>query len=117
MGNLALTAIVIGAATLIVPHLEPKDNRARIAVFGACVLLTSRYIVWRFAASLPPLALRPESLYAWTFATVEALAAIGWALNFITLMRTGSRSAEASANRGWLDGLRRPPRVDVLITT
>jgi cellulose synthase (UDP-forming) len=81
------------------------------------VLLTWRYIVWRFAASLPPLALRPESLYAWTFATVEALAAIGWTLNFITLMRTGSRSAEASANRGWLDGLRRPPRVDVLITT
>ena len=117
MGTLALTFVLLGAAILFLPYLDAKNNGIRIALFGICVALTWRYIGWRFAATLPPLGLRPESLYAWMFATVEAFAALGCTLNFITLSRVSDRGAEATNNRRWLDALPRPPRVDVLIAT
>ena len=57
LGPLALTLAVVGAAILTLPFLDPKDDRARIALFGICIFLTWRYVVWRFAETLPPLAL------------------------------------------------------------
>jgi cellulose synthase (UDP-forming) len=117
MDSLALTLLVIGSGMLALPFLDPKDDRARIALFGICVVLTWRYVVWRFAATLPPLALSVDSLYAWGFAIIEALACLGWTFGFVNLSRTRSRSGEASEHRAWVERLPHPPRVDVLIAT
>ena len=117
MENFGLTALVIGGAILLLPFLDSRDERARAALFALCIALTWRYVGWRFLATLPPLALRVDSLYAWGFWLVEALANIGWTLGFVTLARTRDRSREATDNTAWLERRERPPRVDVLIAT
>jgi cellulose synthase (UDP-forming) len=117
VGDLGLTLVIIGAAALVLPHLDRRDNRARAAVFGICTLMTWRYIAWRFAATVPPLALTLDSLYPWTFLVVEALAAAGATIGFVTFSRTLDRSEEATLYRDWLERLPRRPRVDVLICT
>jgi cellulose synthase (UDP-forming) len=117
LSDFGLTFVLIGAATLLLPYLDPRDDRARMALFGICILLVWRYIAWRLSATIPPLALRLESLYAWMFALVEAAAAVGSTVAFVTLARTLDRRHEATEARAWLEGLERPPRVDVLITS
>ena len=97
--DFGLTFILVGAAALFLPHLDPHDNRARMTLFEISVLLTWRYIGWRFSATIPPLAANLESLYAWLFAVVEAVAAIGSTVAFITLGRTLDRSREATEMR------------------
>jgi cellulose synthase (UDP-forming) len=115
--DFALTLVVAGAALLVLPNLDPGDTRARAALFGISILFTWRYVAWRLTATLPPLALRFDSLYPWAFAMMEAVASIGWTIAFITLARTRDRSAEATARRPWLTALPQLPRVDILITT
>src|SRR5260370_22001067 len=117
MAYLGLSLVVLGAAIFALPFLAPKDERARAGLFGICILLTWRYLWWRFAATLPPFALRFDSLYAWGFTLVELVANLGWILGFITLSRVKDRGREAVANRVWLDRLPSPPRVHVLLTT
>ena len=117
LGPLALTLAIVGSAMLALPFLDPKDERARIALFAVCIVLTWRYVMWRFADTLPPVALSAESLYAWAFAVIEASACLGWTFGFVNLSRTKSRSGEASEHRSWLTTPPRVPRVDVLITT
>jgi cellulose synthase/poly-beta-1,6-N-acetylglucosamine synthase-like glycosyltransferase len=99
------------------PHLDRRDSRTRAVLFGCCLLLAARYVVWRLTATVPPLSLRPDSLCAWTFALLEAASSAGWAICFVTLTRVRDRSAEASANLPWLAALPRLPRVAILITT
>jgi cellulose synthase (UDP-forming) len=117
ISDFGLTFVLIGAAALLLPHLDPRDNRARMALFGICTLFVWRYIGWRFSATIPPLALSLESLYAWMFALVEAVAAVGSTVAYLTLGRTLDRGREATEARAWLERLERAPRVDVLITT
>jgi cellulose synthase (UDP-forming) len=117
LSDFGLTFILIGAATLLLPHLDPRDDRPRMLLFGISILLLWRYIGWRFSMTIPPLAPNLESLYAWMFALVEAAAAVGSTLAFVTLGRTRDRARDVSEARAWLNGLRLAPRVDVLITT
>ena len=117
MDSLALSFLIVGGAIVALPFLDPKDDRARIALFGICIALTWRYVVWRFADTLPPLALSIDSLYAWAFSIVEGLACVGWTFGFVNLSRTLDRRREATEQRAWLDRLPSPPRVDVLIAT
>jgi cellulose synthase (UDP-forming) len=117
MGELGLTFLIIGAGTLALPFLNPKDDRVRALLFGVCILLTWRYLWWRFAETLPPFALTFDSLFAWGFSAVEALAVAGWTVSFVTLSRTKDRSREATEQSAWLERLDVLPRVDVLIAT
>ena len=96
LAEFGLTLALCGGALIGLPFLDHKDNRARTALFAICIVLTWRYILWRFTDTLPPLALRFESLYAWGFSLTEALACLGWTFGFITLSRTKSRSDEAT---------------------
>ena len=117
MENLNLTFLLVGAGILALPFLSPKDNRIRALLLGICVLLTWRYVSWRFTETLPPFEPRFDSLFAWGFSTVEALAVVGWTISFITLSRSKERSSEATEQLAWLERLPSPPRVDVLIPT
>ena len=116
-GPFGLSLGLGGAAILALPFLEPRNNRARTALFAICIALTWRYILWRFTETLPSFELGVGSLYAWGFSTIEALACLGWTISFINLSRTKSRSDEATEQRGWLARLPHLPRVDVLITS
>src|ERR687884_207918 len=111
LGSFGLTFALAGAAIVALPFLDPKDDRARTALFAICAVLTWRYVVWRFAETLPPFELNFGSLYAWGFTIVEALACLGWTLGFFNLSRTKNRSAEATEYGARLAG-RVPPRVD-----
>src|ERR1041384_2277808 len=102
---------------LALPYLNPKDDRARTALFAICLLLIWRYLWWRFDSTLPPFEWRFDSVYAWAFWVAEAIAILGWSISFVTLCRTRDRSTEATRKSIWLEGMQRLPRVDVLITT
>jgi cellulose synthase (UDP-forming) len=117
MEHLGLSLAVLGGAIVVLPFLDPKDERARAALFGLCILLSWRYLWWRFDETLPPFALTFDSLYAWAFCAAEAIAIVGWTISFVTLSRIKDRSPEATEQTAWLECLPRPPRVDVLITT
>lgn len=117
MGEFGLTLLILGAGMLGLPFLDRKDDRARALLFGICILLTWRYVWWRFDETLPPLAFTFPSLFAWSFSMVEALAVVGWTVSFLTLSRTKDRSGEATEQLAWLERLPELPRVDVLIAT
>ena len=116
LGSFGLTFALAGAAVVALPFLDPKDDRARTALFAICLVLTWRYVIWRFTDTLPPFELHFDSLYAWAFSVVEALACLGWTLGFLNLSRTKNRSQEATEQAARLAG-QTPPRVDVLIAT
>ena len=117
MDSFGITFLVVGAAIIVLPFLDPKDNRGRTALFAICIVLIWRYVLWRFVDTLPPFELRFGSLYAWGFSVVEALACLGWTFGFVNLSRIKSRSGEATEQCAWLTAQPRMPRVDVLITT
>jgi cellulose synthase (UDP-forming) len=117
VSDLGLSAILIAAAGLFLPQLDPSSNRPRFLIFGLCVFLSWRYLAWRFAATIPPLAPTLDSLYPWTFAVLETVMTVGATISLLTLSRTVDRSGEATRHRAWLDGLLPPPKVDVLIAT
>ena len=117
MDELGPTLVIVGAGILVLPFLDPKSDRVRTVLFGICILLTWRYVWWRFAETLPPFSLRFDSLYAWGFSAVEALAVVGWTLSFLTLSRTKDRSREATEQCARRDQMESLPRVDVLIAT
>jgi cellulose synthase (UDP-forming) len=117
VNELGLTFFVVGVAVLVLPFCDQKDNRVRVVLFGVCIALTWRYVWWRFAETLPPFALTFDSLFAWGFSAVEALAIVGWTFSFVTLSRTKDRSREATEQSAWLEQLEFLPRVDVLIAT
>jgi cellulose synthase (UDP-forming) len=109
--------MLIAAAGLLLPQLDSSNNRTRFLIFGLCIFLSWRYLAWRFAATIPPLAPTLDSLYPWTFAVLETVMTIGATISLLTLSRTMDRRGEATRYRAWLDGLPHPPRVDVLIAT
>ncbi|PWC31264.1 glycosyltransferase [Azospirillum sp. TSO35-2] len=114
--SFAPALLLCGAALALLPFLDRGDVRVRSVLFGLCILLGWRYMAWRFAVSIPPLALDAEVLSAWAFGLLEAGTTISATLAFIMLSRTVDRSPEADAHAGWWrEG--EPPQVDVLIAT
>src|SRR5437868_14907346 len=117
LGPFGLTLALCGCALIGLPFLDPKDNRTRTALLAICIVLTWRYIFWRFTDTLPRLALRFESLYAWGFSVSEALACRGWTFGFINLSRTKSRCDEATRQRTWPDATSHLPCIGAFIRT
>jgi len=64
LGPFGLTFALAGAAIVALPFLNPNDNRARTALFALCIVLTWRYVFWRFADTLPVFEFRFGSVYA-----------------------------------------------------
>ena len=100
----------------VLPWLK-LDSRWRILPITAAVVLTLRYIHWRFAVTVPPLEQTANFLAGCVFLAVECVAIAGSILSLITLSRTRNRSGEVEANRAWLSGKARLPKVDVFICT
>jgi cellulose synthase (UDP-forming) len=114
--SLAPAALVIGLCLLFLPLLRPDHAVGRAVALGMVVVLSWRYVVWRFAATISPLELSVDAVVSWTFAILEAGTILSSTLAFLILGRTRERHAEADRHAGWW----RPgaaPRVDILIAT
>lgn len=114
--SLAPAALVIGLCLMVLPMLRPDHPVGRAAALGVVVVLSWRYVAWRFAATISPLELSVDAVVSWTFAILEAGTILSSTLAFLILSRTRDRHAEADRHAGWW----RPgpaPRVDILIAT
>lgn len=114
--SFAPALLVCGAALAVLPFCERDDTRVRVVMFGICIALGWRYIVWRFAVSIPPFSLDAEAISSWLFALLEAATTVSSTLAFVMLSRVRNRSAEADRHVGWWRA-GEPPQVDVLIAT
>lgn len=112
---LAGTALVLAARLLLLPVLDPRRTLWRVLLLGAAVLLSWRYMAWRFTETVAPLAFTVDALASWSFALLEAGTIVSSTIAFVILTRVRERSAEAEANLRWWGET--PPRVDVYIAT
>lgn len=112
----APSALAVGLALIVLPLCRRGDPLVRAALLGAAFLLSVRYMVWRFAETVPELGLTVDAVAGWSFALLEAGTVASSSLAFLFLSRTRDRGPEADRHAGWW----RPgpaPAVDILIAT
>ncbi|HTH15652.1 MAG TPA: cellulose synthase catalytic subunit, partial [Magnetospirillum sp.] len=109
--------LLTGLAVLVLPGLPRHHRLGRIVVMGICLACLGQYLVWRLTATLPPLALKPSSLWMWLVATVEAASLSNAMLTALFLSRHRDRRAEADAGEARLFMRASLPPVDVVIPT
>jgi len=114
--SLGLALGIIGFAWMALPHCRGDNQWLRAGLICVVIILSWRYIAWRFSSTIPPLSLELESLVAWGFASLEALAMVSSSIAAGIMARTRDRTAEASQFAGWW-GDASPPRIDVYIAT
>jgi cellulose synthase (UDP-forming) len=114
--SLAPAILVAGLCLLVLPLARPDGLWVRAAALGGVVLLSWRYMVWRFTETVAPIGLDIDAIASWTFAVLEAGTILSSTLAFGILTRTRGRSAEVDRHAGWW-GSAPAPRVDILIAT
>src|SRR6185437_237414 len=113
-----LPGILIGAlAIAILPWVDRNNPVVRFCALGLCVILSWRYMLWRIFDTVPPIDEPVDFIIGFFFVAVETLSMAGTALTELFLTRVRDRSSEADRNMPWLLGLKRLPKVDVLICT
>jgi len=116
LASLGLTIGIIGLACLALPYCRRENPWLRASLMAGVVVLSWRYIAWRFDSTIPPFSLDVDSLVAWSFAGLEALAMTSSTIAALILVRTRDRHEEANRSQAWWgDG--QPPRIDVYIAT
>ncbi|WP_334513217.1 glycosyltransferase family 2 protein [Bradyrhizobium sp. AZCC 1693] len=106
----------MGLRLTVLPLLSPKNWYWRALLLGGTSFLSWRYMVWRFSATVAPLAWTADALFSWSFAILEALTVLSSSIAFFILSRVKERSTEADAHAAWWSP-GAPPRVDIFITT
>jgi cellulose synthase (UDP-forming) len=107
-------------ALLLIPAVAPnRPNVARTAFVAIAVVVTFRYLWWRWSATLPDEGGTFQSLYIVACFAFEIIVSAERVLGLIVLSRTRDRSAEADTAETWaraqsVDVL---PTVDVFIPT
>ncbi len=114
---LSPAALMLGASLAVLPWLRADDVRARAAMVAVMVALMWRYMLWRWMATLPPLALSLDWIVGIIFVTIESLAIVGSTISLVFLARLKNRSGDADRNSAWLAARTPPPLVDVFICT
>lgn len=109
-------AIIIGLRLAVLPLLSPNKWYWRVLVLGGSIVLSWRYMAWRFTETIAPFAWTTNGVFGWGFAFLEASAVLSATIAFVMLMRVKERTAEADRYASWwLPGP--PPRVDIFIPT
>lgn len=114
--SLGLALAIIGFAWLVLPHCRRDNIWLRSALMLVVIVLSWRYIAWRFTDTIPALEFELESLIAWAFASLEALAMVSATIAAGIMTRTCERTAEARWFARWW-GDAPSPRIDVYIAT
>lgn len=105
-----------GILLLVLPWIG-RDSSWRALPIAGVIAVTVQYLWWRATATIPGPANLLDFGAGWLFFAMECAAALGSTLSYITLTRTRSRSAEATANTAWVLAQGRRPLVDVFICT
>lgn len=114
-GNLAPTLVITGAAIVLLPMLDRHSSFGRALPCAVCLVLIGRTLAWRLTSTLPPFSFDPEALWAYSFASVEALSTVSSMLLFFFLARTRDRRPDADRAQSWV--AEQCPRIDLLIPT
>ncbi|WGR94614.1 glycosyltransferase [Bradyrhizobium sp. ISRA443] len=114
-GSLAPTLVTVGAAVLVLPMLDPRSSLERALPCAVCLVLIGRTLAWRLTSTLPPFSFDLDTLWAYLFASIEALSTVSSMLLFFFLARTRDRRPEADRAQSWVTTHR--PRIDLLIPT
>jgi cellulose synthase (UDP-forming) len=113
-----LPGIVLGLLAIgILPWVDRNNTLVRTIAIGVCVFLGWRYMFWRIADTIPPLAQPLDFAVGSIFTFVEMLSMLGSTIALWFLTRTMDRTPEADANLPWIANNPQPPLVDVLICT
>jgi len=105
--------LALGLPMLVLGALGRQNPAARVFCLGLCLVLSIRYLIWRWGAPLPEGGVG-QTLWAWVFILAETGSILGSAIAMGFLTRSRDRSAEAA---GPVEpGLREAP-VDVFICT
>lgn len=113
---LAPALLVAGILFCVMPFFRPDHPWARAALLTGCIILSWRYVAWRFEETIPPLELAVQPIAAWLFALIEAGTVLSSTFAFAVLSRTRERTSEVERHLAWW----RPgqaPMVDILIAT
>ncbi len=112
------TALLFAGLWLLSPLVSWNRGVVRLIIALLFILMNSRYVWWRFNATLVPMTLSPEALWAWIFACVELGATLVLTWHFIVLVRPSNRSAEADRAEARLRARAQDvPGVDIFIPT
>jgi cellulose synthase (UDP-forming) len=112
---LAPGVLIVGAALAVLPWLRPRDEKARVVMVAVMIALMWRYIVWRWVATLPPLAVSLDCIVGLIFVSIETIAIVGSTIGLVFLTRLKHRSVDVERNIPWLAALPKVPLVDVFI--
>jgi cellulose synthase (UDP-forming) len=115
----AMPGLAVGGAALtVLPWLRPNDDKARGVLAAVSLVLMSRYELWRWLQTLPPLGWTADWFVGFIFILTESLTVIGHGVTLLFMSRTSNRSPEVDANLAWLHQQgRTAPLVDVFICT
>ena len=114
--SIAPTLLVLGIGLVMFGLLRPTEQPARALAVVAVILLSWRYMAWRFTETIPPFDGRPDAIASWLFALLEAGTVVSSTLAVTILSRTRDRVSEADRHVGWWRA-QGPPQVDLLIAT
>ncbi|MBP0445280.1 glycosyltransferase [Roseomonas sp. SSH11] len=113
---LAPTILIIGLAMFLLPMFRKDSPAVRAALFIIGIILSWRYMAWRFTDTLAPAEFSLNTLLSWSFALLEAGTILSSTIAFIVLSRTRDRRPEADRHAAWW----KPgpePMLDILIAT
>jgi cellulose synthase (UDP-forming) len=106
-----------GLLMAILPFLRQNHHPTRLGLVLFALITLLQYIVWRFAATLPPFGATLDWIVGFCFATVEAATLMGVAISLFAMSRTRDRTPEVEAHLPQLLSRSALPLVDVLICT
>lgn len=113
---LAPTILIIGLALVVLPLFRKDSPMVRASLFVAAILLSWRYMAWRFGATLAPAEFSLNTLLSWAFALLEAGTILSSSIAFVILSRTRDRRSEADHHTNWWAS-EAEPMLDILIAT
>jgi cellulose synthase (UDP-forming) len=113
---LAPTILIVGLAMFLLPLFRKDSPALRATLFIAAIVLSWRYMAWRFTDTLAPLEFSLNTLLSWSFALLEAATILSSSIAFIVLSRTKDRQPEADRHAAWW-APGPEPMLDILIAT
>jgi cellulose synthase (UDP-forming) len=114
----ALILLIVGGFFCFFPWMKRDDLRIRRLLYWLFVAFQLRYLVWRFTATLPQLALGVTELLAYGYLAFETWLVLRSRKDIKLYTAFTDRSAEADAHMDWYSGRADgPPLVDYLIPT
>ncbi|VVT31857.1 cellulose synthase catalytic subunit [Rhizobium sp. EC-SD404] len=120
LSELASSVVQLGLVAgliMVLPLVLERDRTLdRVFLFSIAIVLSLRYIWWRFSETLAPIDLSWDFLASWSFFIMEAGALLSSLSAFTILMRHRNRSLEATEVGEWWKP-DRVPKVAMLIAT